>query len=235
MNWGKKWEVFWNAIQKENYRKLIITGLKNTVLIAVLGLLIGIVVGTIIAIVKVSPKYKRLVRILDKIASFYVAIFRGTPMVVQLLVTYYVLLPTLGLALSPLMVGILVFGLNSGAYVSEIMRGGINSIDPGQMEAGRALGLSYSKTMIKIIIPQAIKNILPTLGNEFITLVKETSVVSFITVADLYTAFNTLGTNTYSVVVPYLVMAVIYIILVVLITILVKILEKGLAKSDRSN
>jgi polar amino acid transport system permease protein len=133
------------------------------------------------------------------------------------------------------MVGILVFGLNSGAYVSEIMRGGINSIDPGQMEAGRALGLSYSKTMIKIIIPQAIKNILPTLGNEFITLVKETSVVSFITVADLYTAFNTLGTNTYSVVVPYLVMAVIYIILVVLITILVKILEKGLAKSDRSN
>ena len=235
MNWGKKWEVFWNAIQKENYRKLIITGLKNTVLIAVLGLLIGIVVGIIIAIVKVSPKYKRLVRILDKIASFYVAIFRGTPMVVQLLVTYYVLLPTFGLALSPLMVGILVFGLNSGAYVSEIMRGGINSIDPGQMEAGRALGLSYSKTMIKIIIPQAIKNILPTLGNEFITLVKETSVVSFITVADLYTAFNTLGTNTYSVVVPYLVMAVIYIILVVLITILVKILEKGLAKSDRSN
>ena len=235
MNWGKKWEVFWNAIQKENYKKLIITGLKNTVLIAVLGLLIGIVVGTIIAIVKVSPKYKRLVRILDKIASFYVAIFRGTPMVVQLLVTYYVLLPTFGLALSPLMVGILVFGLNSGAYVSEIMRGGINSIDPGQMEAGRALGLSYSKTMIKIIIPQAIKNILPTLGNEFITLVKETSVVSFITVADLYTAFNTLGTNTYSVVVPYLVMAVIYIILVVLITILVKILEKGLAKSDRSN
>ena len=235
MNWGKKWEVFWNAIQKENYRKLIITGLKNTVLIAVLGLLIGIVVGTIIAIVKVSPKYKRLVRILDKIASFYVAIFRGTPMVVQLLVTYYVLLPTFGLALSPLMVGILVFGLNSGAYVSEIMRGGINSIDPGQMEAGRALGLSYSKTMIKIIIPQAIKNILPTLGNEFITLVKETSVVSFITVADLYTAFNTLGTNTYSVVVPYLEMAAIYIILVVLITILVKILEKGLAKSDRSN
>lgn len=235
MNWGKKWEVFWNAIQKENYRKLIITGLKNTVLIAVLGLLIGIVVGTIIAIVKVSPKYKRLVRILDKIASFYVAIFRGTPMVVQLLVTYYVLLPTIGIALSPLMVGILVFGLNSGAYVSEIMRGGINSIDPGQMEAGRALGLSYSKTMIKIIIPQAIKNILPTLGNEFITLVKETSVVSFITVADLYTAFYALGTNTYSVVVPYLVMAVIYIILVVIITILVKILEKGLAKSDRSN
>jgi polar amino acid transport system permease protein len=235
MNWGKKWEVFWNAIQKENYRKLIITGLKNTVLIAVLGLLIGIVVGTIIAIVKVSPKYKRLVRILDKVASFYVAIFRGTPMVVQLLVTYYVLLPTIGIALSPLMVGILVFGLNSGAYVSEIMRGGINSIDPGQMEAGRALGLSYSETMIKIIIPQAIKNILPTLGNEFITLVKETSVVSFITVEDLYTAFYSLGTNTYSVVVPYLVMAVIYIILVVLITILIKILEKGLAKSDRSN
>ena len=236
MNWSSKWNVFWESISKESFQDLVIKGLTNTILIAVLGLLIGIVVGTLIAIVKVTPKYKLYTRILDKVCTVYVAIFRGTPMVVQLLLAYYVFLPTFGIkGVDPLTVGIIVFGLNSGAYVSEIMRGWINSIDQGQLEAGRALGLKYSTTMIRIVIPQAIKNILPTIGNEFITLIKETSVVSFITVVDLYTAFNTIGTNTYSVVVPYLVMAVIYIILVVIITILIKLLEKGLARSDRSN
>lgn len=228
MNWSSKWSTFIESISNENFQQLIKTGLINTLLIAVLGLLIGIVIGTLIAIVKVTPKYKLYVRILNKICTVYVAIFRGTPMVVQLLLAYYVFIPTIGLkGVDPLTVGIIVFGLNSGAYVSEIMRGGINSIDPGQLEAGRALGLKYSTTMFRIVIPQAIKNILPTIGNEFITLIKETSVVSFITVVDLYTAFNTIGTNTYSVVVPYLVMAVIYIILVVIITILIKLLEKG--------
>ena len=236
MNWSSKWSTFIESISNENFQQLIKTGLINTLLIAVLGLLIGIVVGTLIAIVKVTPKYKLYVRILNKICTVYVAIFRGTPMVVQLLLAYYVFIPTIGLkGVDPLTVGIIVFGLNSGAYVSEIMRGGINSIDPGQLEAGRALGLKYSTTMFRIVIPQAIKNILPTIGNEFITLIKETSVVSFITVVDLYTAFNTIGTNTYSVVVPYLVMAVIYIILVVIITILIKLLEKGLSRSDKSN
>ena len=236
MNWSGKWNVFWESISNENFQNLINKGLTNTILIAVLGLLIGIVVGTLIAIVKVAPKYRIYAKILDKMCTVYVAIFRGTPMVVQLLLAYYVFIPTFGLkGVDPLTVGIIVFGLNSGAYVSEIMRGGINSIDKGQLEAGRALGLKYSTTMMKIVLPQAIKNILPTIGNEFITLIKETSVVSFITVVDLYTAFNTIGTNTYSVVVPYLVMAVIYIILVVIITILIKLLEKGLAKSDRSN
>ena len=236
MNWSSKWSVFWDSIQQESFKELIKTGLINTILIAVLGLLIGIIVGTLIAIVKVAPKYKLIMRILDKVCTVYVAIFRGTPMVVQLLLAYYVFMPTFGIrGVDPLTVGIIVFGLNSGAYVSEIMRGGINSIDSGQLEAGRALGLKYSTTMFRIVIPQAIKNILPTIGNEFITLIKETSVISFITVVDLYTAFNTIGTNTYSVVVPYLVMAVIYIILVVLITVLIKLLEKGLAKSDRSN
>ena len=236
MNWSSKWSTFIESISNENFQQLIKTGLINTLLIAVLGLLIGIVIGTLIAIVKVTPKYKLYVRILNKICTVYVAIFRGTPMVVQLLLAYYVFIPTIGLkGVAPLTVGTIVYGLNSGAYVSEIMRGGINSIDPGQLEAGRALGLKYSTTMFRIVIPQAIKNILPTIGNEFITLIKETSVVSFITVVDLYTAFNTIGTNTYSVVVPYLVMAVIYIILVVIITILIKLLEKGLSKSDKSN
>ena len=141
MNWSSKWSTFIESISNENFQQLIKTGLINTLLIAVLGLLIGIVIGTLIAIVKVTPKYKLYVRILNKICTVYVAIFRGTPMVVQLLLAYYVFIPTIGLkGVDPLTVGIIVFGLNSGAYVSEIMRGGINSIDPGQLEAGRALG-----------------------------------------------------------------------------------------------
>ena len=235
-SWEAKWNVFVDSIQSPNFQKLIVTGILNTVLIAVFGLLIGIVLGTLIAIVKVSPKYKKVLRVLDKICTGYIAIFRGTPIVVQLLVAYYVLLPTLGIkGVEPIVVGVIVFGLNSSAYVAEIMRGGLNSVDKGQLEAGRALGLDYKTTLIKIIIPQAIKNILPTLGNEFISLIKETSVVSFITVIDLYTAFNTIGTNTYSVVIPYIFMALIYIVLVVIITILVKLMEKGLSKSDRSS
>ena len=139
-------------------------------------------------------------------------------MVVQLLVCYYVLLPLLGAHMTGVQVSMLVFGLNSGAYISEMMRAGIESVDPGQMEAGRAVGLSFSVTMIKIVIPQAVKNILPTLGNEFIALVKETSVVSFVGAADLYVAFNYIGTNSYEFMVPYLVMALIYIVIVLLIS-----------------
>lgn len=235
MNWGVKIEKFLSTMKSEYFRQLLMDGLVNTVKVAVMGLIIGILIGTVIAIAKVAPKYKRIVRILDKICSVYVAIFRGTPMVVQLLLAYYVLLPSLGIKdVNSLMVGIVVFGMNSGAYVSEIMRGGLNSVDKGQMEAGRALGLGYPITMLKVVIPQALKNILPTLGNEFITLIKETSVLSFITVYDLYTALSTIGSKNYEKMVPYLVMAFIYIILVLLITLLVKILENAFAKSDRN-
>ena len=235
MNWAVKWEKFLSTMESEYFRKLLVTGFVNTIKVAVLGLVIGIVLGTIIAIAKVAPKYKFINRFLDKVCSVYVAIFRGTPMVVQLLLAYYVLLPSFGVKnVNSLVVGIIVFGMNSGAYVSEIMRGGLNSVDRGQMEAGRAVGLSYSITMLKIIIPQAIKNILPTLGNEFITLIKETSVLSFITVYDLYTALSTIGSKNYEKMVPYLVMAAIYIVLVLLITLLVKILENIFARSDRA-
>ena len=154
-------------------------------------------------------------------------------MVVQLLVFYYVLMPLMGIKIDGLNVAITVFGLNSGAYVSEIMRGGILSVDPGQLEGGRSVGMSYATTMFKIVIPQAIKNILPTLGNEFITLVKETSIVSFVGAMDLYKVFNDIGTNNYEFMVPYLVMAVIYIILVCLITLGIKFMERRLRKSDR--
>ena len=212
----------------------VLEGLWVTVQIAVLGLLIGVVIGTLIGIVRVMPKYKRLPRILDKICICYLELFRGTPMVVQLLIGYWVLLPALNISVSSgVPVAIIVFGLNSGAYVSEIMRGGINSVDAGQLEAGRAVGLPYPVAMMKIVVPQAVKNILPTLGNEFIVLIKETSVVSFVAVTDLYKSFKQLGDPTYNYVVPYLMLALTYLVLVLLISWGVRTLEKKLKKSER--
>ena len=222
-------EIF---IEQNGYVK-VLEGLKNTLLIAVLGLLIGILIGTLIATVRVIPKYKVLPRVLNAICSVYVGLFRGTPMVVQLLVFYYVMLPLTGIKMTGVQVSIMVFGLNSAAYISEIMRSGIQSVDPGQLEAGRAVGLGFGPAMIRIVIPQAVKNILPTLGNEFIALIKETSVVSFVGAADLYVAFNYIGSNSYEFMVPYLVMAAIYIVLVLVISILVKLMERSLKKSDR--
>ena len=234
-NFGQKIDKFIEIFLEQNGYVKVIEGLQNTLLIAVSGLVIGIIIGTLIATVRVLPKYKRLPRVLNGICSFYVALFRGTPMVVQLLVFYYVMLPLLGVHMTGVQVAIAVFGLNSGAYISEIMRSGIQSVDAGQMEAGRAVGLSFSVSMVKIVIPQAVKNILPTLGNEFISLIKETSVVSFVGAADLYVAFNYIGSNSSEFRVPYLVMAFIYIMLVLIISLLVKLLERSLKKSDRRN
>lgn len=212
----------------------VLNGLVITVEIAVFGLLIGVVIGTLIGIIRVMPKYKLLPRILDKICVCYLELFRGTPMVVQLLIGYWVLLPALNISVnSGVPVAIIVFGLNSGAYVSEIMRGGINSVDGGQLEAGRAVGLPYSVAMLKIVVPQAVKNILPTLGNEFIVLIKETSVVSFVAVTDLYKSFKQLGDPTYDYVVPYLMLALTYLVMVLLISWGVRTLEKKLKKSER--
>ncbi len=235
MNFASKFDVFWELfIVQGGWKRVLSVGLVNTLLIAVLGLLIGIVLGTLIGAVKVMPKYKLLPKILDKICTLYVGFFRGTPIVVQLLIGYYVLWPLLGITISPLNTSIIIFGLNSAAYVSEIMRGGILSIDPGQMEAGRALGLSYSTTMIKIVIPQAIKNILPTLGNEFIALIKDTSVVSFVAATDLYKTFTEIGNVRYEYFMPYLAMAVMYMILVFIISCGIKAMERSLRKSDKN-
>ena len=232
-NFNLKVDKFINIFIEQNGYVKVVEGLKNTLLIAVIGLIIGIVIGTLIATVRVIPKYKVLPRILNGFCSFYVGLFRGTPMVVQLLVFYYVMLPIIGVKMTGVNVSILVFGLNSGAYISEIMRSGILSVDHGQMEAGRAVGLSFGTTMMKIVIPQAVKNILPTLGNEFIALIKETSVVSFVGAADLYVAFNYIGSNSYELMVTYLVMAIIYIVIVLLISGGIKIMERSLRKSDR--
>lgn len=234
-NFDKKWDNFVEIFTKYGGHEKVLEGLQNTLLIAVIGLLIGILIGTIIAVIRVIPKYSKLSRILNGFCSFYVGLFRGTPIVVQLLVFYYVVLPMIGIHITGLQVAVIVFGMNSGAYISEIMRSGIMSVDHGQMEAGRAVGLRYGTTMIKIVIPQAVKNILPTLGNEFIALVKETSVVSFVAVNDLYVAFNYIGSNSYEFMVPYIVMALIYIILVLLISLGIKLMERSLRKSDRRN
>lgn len=224
---------FWDILINKGGYSVILQGLKNTMLIAVLGLIIGIVIGTLIATVRVLPKYSKISKVLNGICSLYVGLFRGTPMVVQLLVFYYVLLPLFHLHMLSVNVAICVFGLNSGAYISEIMRAGILSVDSGQMEGARSVGLSYATSMLKIVIPQAIKNILPTLGNEFIALVKETSVVSFVGAVDLYRGFSNIGNATYEYMVPYLAMAIVYIAIVCLITLLVKLMEKRLRKSER--
>lgn len=234
-NFEQKINKFMEIFLEQNGYVKVIEGLQNTLMIAIVGLIVGILIGTLIATVRVLPKYKRLPRILNGICSFYVALFRGTPMVVQLLVFYYVLLPIMGIRTSGEVVAMAVFGLNSGAYISEIMRSGIQSVDAGQLEAGRAVGLSFSVSMVKIVILQAVKNILPTLGNEFISLIKETSIVSFVGAADLYVAFSYIGSNSYEFMVPYLVMALIYIVLVLIISLLVKLLERSLKKSDRRN
>ena len=228
------WKEFIKQLITNRGYESVLNGLWITIEIAVLGLVVGVIIGTFIGIVRVMPKYKLLPRILDKICVCYVELFRGTPIVVQLLIGYWVLLPALGISVnSGVPVAVVVFGLNSGAYVSEIMRGGINSVDAGQLEAGRAVGLPYSIAMLKIVIPQAIKNILPTLGNEFIVLIKETSVVSFVAVTDLYKSFKQLGDPKYNYIVPYLMLALTYLVLVLLISWGVRSLEKHLKKSER--
>lgn len=233
-NFSAKWAKFLTSfIERGGYHK-VLEGLQHTVIIAVVGLLIGIVLGTLIAVVKVVPSKNPVMRGLKKAADVYVSFFRGTPMVVQLLLGYYVLFPMLGIrGLSSLTVCVIIFGMNSAAYVSEIMRSGLLSVDYGQTEAGRALGLSYPVTMMKIVVPQAVKNILPTLGNEFITLIKETSIVSFVGAIDLCQAFRNIGASNYEFMVPYLVMAVIYIVLVLMITMMIRLMEKRLRASDK--
>ena len=232
-NFDKKVEIFWRIFWERGGVNQVVLGLQNTLLIAVSGLLIGIVIGTLIATARTMPKYKLVPRILNGICGFYVSVFRGTPMVVQLLLGYYVLLPLLEIRTTPLVACVVIFGLNSGAYVSEIMRSGLLSVDYGQTEAGRALGLSYPLTLMRIVVPQAIKNILPTLGNEFITLVKETSIVSFVGAVDLCTAFKNIGNSNYEYMVPYTVMALVYIVLVLIITVAIRLMEKKLRASDK--
>ncbi len=234
-SFAKKWGFFYNYFVTNMGYKLLLRGMKNTAIIAVCGLLIGSLIGTVIAVVRVIPPYKKLTRYAQKVCTVYVAFFRGTPIVVQLLLGYYILLPLIGAHLDPVASCVLIFGLNSGAYISEIMRGGIHSVDPGQLEAARAVGLPFPVAMVKVVVPQAIKNILPTMGNEFITLIKETAVVGYVGAVDITKAFQDQGNNTYEYMIPYLVMAALYIVIVAAIAALIKWMERSLAKNERRN
>lgn len=234
------WQIFVRQFVTLQGYKLVLEGLFNTLIIAVFGLILGFLLGSLVAVTMTLPATKNpLVKALQVLANLYITVFRGTPMVVQLLIIHFVLFPVLNINFSNLVLGnfvvqgivieaVIAFALNSGAYISEIMRGGINSVDKGQLEAGRALGLSYPKTMISIVVPQAFKNVLPTMGNEFIALIKETSVASFIAVTDLTKAFQNMANSTYEYIVPYVVLAFIYLVLVILITLLVRLMEKKL-------
>ena len=244
MTWfdGVKAEFVLNFISRDRW-KMLLTGLENTLMMTAGALLIGVLIGVIVAVIrsvwetngknmKGLPKF--ILRILDKVCLVYTTVIRGTPMVVQLLIGYWVVLPLMGITVnSGIPVAVIMFGLNSGAYVSEIMRGGINSVEAGQMEAGRSVGLTYATTMLRIVVPQAVKNILPTLGNEFIVLIKETSIVSFIAVTDLYKSFKQLGDPTYNYTMPYLMLALTYLVMVLLISWGVRALEARMKKSER--
>lgn len=226
-------EKFNNSFFDNGGYKVVLNGLKATAMIALFSFIIGIFFGTLLACIKLSSGNNKVMYAIKKIVDIYLMIFRGTPIVVQLLVIYYVLLPSLGLHFDNLAVAIITFGLNSAAYIAEIMRGGILSVDKGQTEGGRSLALSYPTTMLTIVFPQALKNSLPTLGNELITLIKDTSVVSFIAVTDLTLAFKNIGSSTYEYTIPYLMLALTYLVIVLALTGIIRLLERWLRRSER--
>lgn len=211
--------------------EILLEGLFNTLLIVICAFPIGIILGSIVGIVHFMPSKNVFIKIWKFLNKVYVAIFRGTPIVVQLLFIYFAALSRLGI--SEKVIAILVFGLNSGAYVSEIVRSGIASVDKGQLEASRSLGMPYGKSMLKIVMPQAIKNIIPTLGNELISLTKETSVAGYVTVKDITFILQGIASNSYDYFVSYFVLGLIYFIIVYFITLIIKLIERRLSRSDK--
>ena len=206
----------------------LLNGLVVTLEVALAAIVLGLFVGFVVAVVRSThDKYGRF-PLLNALARVYLTVIRGTPMVVQLLITYYIVLKSVD---SKIAIAILAFGLNSGAYQAEIIRAGIVSIDPGQMEAARALGLSYWRSMMKVVLPQAVRNVLPALGNEFIVLMKDTSIVGYIALIDLAKGGDIIRSQTYSVYLPYLTVAAVYLVLVMTFTALLGKLERHLRKT----
>ena len=203
----------------------LLSGLGVTLEVALAAIVLGLAVGFLVAVVRSTHDKYGHFPVLNFAAKAYLTIIRGTPMVVQLLITYYIILRSVD---SKVLIAILAFGINSGAYQAEIIRAGIVSIDPGQMEAGRALGLSYWRTMLRVILPQAVRNVLPALGNEFIVLMKDTSIVGYIALIDLAKGGDIIRSQTYSVYLPYLTVAAIYLVLVMTFTWLLGKLERHL-------
>lgn len=210
--------------------KFIVNGLGVTLVVSFFAVILGIVIGFLVAVVRSTHDKTGKLKFLNGICKIYLTVIRGTPVVVQLLIIYFVIFASVNI--SQVFVAIIAFGVNSGAYVAEIFRGGIMSVDNGQFEAGRSLGFNYTQTMTNIIMPQAFKNSVPTLANEFIVLLKETSVCGFIGLADLTKGAQNISGVTYDYFMPLIGIALIYLLIVMLMSKGVSILERRMRKSD---
>lgn len=220
---------FLNFIKEDRW-KYIADGLKTTLIITFFAVLIGIALGFMVAMIRSTYEKTHKLKILNAVCKVYLTVIRGTPVVVQLLIAYFIIFATVDV--NKVLVAVLAFGINSGAYVAEIFRSGIMSIENGQFEAGRSLGFNYPQTMWYIIMPQAFKNVLPTLGNEFIVLLKETSVCGYIALQDLTKGGDIIRSRTYDAFMPLIAVAVIYLAMVMLFTYFVQLLERRLRSSD---
>lgn len=221
---------FYESFIADDYWKYLAEGLKTTLLITTFAVLIGIVLGFLIAVVRSTNEKTGKLKLLNLLCKAYLTVIRGTPVVIQLMIIYYVIFENTNVDKMP--VAIMAFGLNSAAYVAEIFRSGILSIDNGQFEAGRSLGFNYAQTMCHIIMPQAFKNVLPALGNEFIVLLKETSVSGYIALRDLTKGGDIIRSRTYDSFMALMAVALIYLVMVMIFTKLVNILERKLRSSD---
>lgn len=223
-------QFYQSFVEKHRYM-YIVTGLENTLLITFFAVLLGVVLGTIVALIKVAhADDPRRLGIANGICTLYLTVIRGTPVVVQLLIMYYVILSAT--RVSDITAAILAFGINSGAYVAEVIRSGIQSVDRGQVEAGRSLGLSQRTTMVRIVFPQALKNVLPAIGNEFIALLKETSVAGYIGIQDLTKGGDVIRSITYLAFTPLLTTAAVYLVIVIGLSAVLTRLERRLHRSD---
>ena len=222
-------DTFNKVFIKDERWKLYLSGLGNTIVISLIAITIGVIIGLLIAVVKNVNINTGKLMLLTKIGDLYVTIIRGIPMMLQLFIVYFAILASWKNAN---IVASIAFGLNSGAYVAEIFRSGLLSIDKGQMEAGRSLGLSYGKTMAKIIVPQAMRNAVPPLCNEFIALIKETAIVGAIGITDLTLASKMIGTSTFEFFLPMAISAVFYLTLVLILNMIMKLVERRLSKGD---
>ena len=218
---------------EKSYISSIADGLETTIVVSLGAALLGLIIGTLVTFVKILPEAGWKTKVAKVICNIYVTIIRGTPVALQLFIAAFVIFNFRGFP--PVVTAIFAFGINSGAYVSENFRAGICSVDNGQNEAGRARGLSFKTTLLKIVFPQAIKNVIPAIGNELIALVKETSIVSMIGMFDLTMAAKVIGSgqNLASYFAPMAVVAVFYLAIVYLITLVIKLLERRLSKNDR--
>ena len=230
-NWGLSLaEDFETNFITDNRWKYIVEGLETTLLVTFLALVLGVILGFVVAIIRATHDKTNKLKFFNAICNLYITVIRGTPVVVQLLIIYYVIFASVNV--DKVFVAVLAFGLNSGAYVAEIVRSGIMAVDEGQFEAGRSLGFNYVQTMVYIIMPQAFKNILPALGNEFIVLLKETSVAGYVALQDLTKGGDIIRSRTYSYM-PLIATAIIYLVMVIGFSKLLGILERRLRNSER--